>query len=120
MITSGGSNLGTSAEKTIGYVDEIFRKVTLDTPVNGELTAVWRYKASKDHTFTIKNNNFLRDRSQYYFFTDDTMINTTTSSDADTTRWFRFDISNRRKSAISYLHLYYEGNVDTTYVFDLD
>lgn len=120
MITSGGSNLGTSAEKTIGYVDEIFQKVTLDTPVNGELTAVWRYKASKDHTFTIKNNNFLRDRSQYYFFTDDTMINTTTSSDADTTRWFRFDISNRRKSAISYLHLYYEGNVDTTYVFDLD
>ena len=92
----------------------------MDTPVNGELTAVWRYKASKDHTFTIKNNNFLRDRSQYYFFTDDTMINTTTSSDADTTRWFRFDISNRRKSAISYLHLYYEGNVDTTYVFDLD
>ena len=120
MITSGGSNLGTSAEKTFDYVDEIFQKVTLDTPVNGELTAVWRYKASKDHTFTIKNNNFLRDRSQYYFFTDDTMINTTTSSDADTTRWFRFDISNRRKSAISYLHLYYEGNVDTTYVFDLD
>ena len=120
MVTSGGSNLGTSAEKTFDYVDEIFQKVTLDTPVNGELTAVWRYKAAKDHTFTIKNNNFLRDRSQYYFFTDDTMINTTTSSDADTTRWFRFDISNRRKSAISYLHLYYEGNVDTTYVFDLD
>lgn len=122
MITSGGSNLGTSAEKTIDYVDEIFQRVLVpsDDNPNQMVEYVWRYKASKDHTFTIKDNNFLRDRSQYYFFTDDTMINTTTSFDADTTRWFRFDISNRRKSAISYLHLYYEGNVDTTYVFDLD
>ena len=106
---------GTSKEKTVSYVDEIYQKVTTAT---GKY--VWKFTANKDHTFTLKEGNFLKDRTQYFFFSDDNYINTTTTYDNDNTRWVRFDISNRRKSAISYLHLYYEGNVDTTYVFDLD
>lgn len=115
MVTASASNLGTSKEKTVSYVDEIYQKVTTAT---GKY--VWKFTANKDHTFTLKEGNFLKDRTQYFFFSDDNYINTTTTYDNDNTRWVRFDISNRRKSAISYLHLYYEGNVDTTYVFDLD
>ena len=57
---------------------------------------------------------------QYYFYAKDNFINNTADHTNEKTRWVRFDIANRRRSALTYLHLYYEGDLDTTYVFPLD
>lgn len=115
LITGSVDDLGTADEKVIDYVDTIYQKFT-----DAEGKHTWKYKASADHTFNLKDKNFLKDREQYYFLSDESFINNTTDKTLDKTRWVRFDISNRRKSAISYLHLFYEGDVDTTYVFPLD
>lgn len=114
----GGSStgtLGTSEEKTVKVVKEIYQKYT---DAAGQY--LWKYTASKDGTFTLKEKNYLKDSTQYYFMSDDSYINDTLATDSENTKWVRFDISNRRKSAVTYLHLFYEGNPDTTYVFPLD
>lgn len=113
--SSDTGTLGTSEEKTIKTVKEIYQKYT---DAAGQY--LWKYTASKDGTFTLKEKNYLKDSTQYYFMSDDSYINDTLATDNENTKWVRFDISNRRKSAVTYLHLFYEGNVDTTYVFPLD
>lgn len=115
-ITAGVNDLGTAKEKNTGYINEIYRKVATATG-----SYVWKFKANKDtHMFTINDNNFLGDKTQYYIYTSESEINNTADNEADSTKWIRFDISNRRKSAITYLHLFYSSYVDKTYVFDLD
>lgn len=116
-ITASVNDLGTSKEKTVGdYVNTIFRKVNTAAG-----NYVWKFTANKDtHMFTISDDNFLSDKTQYYFYSEGTDINTTLETTGDSTKWIRFDISNRRKSAITYLHLFYDRQVDTTYLFNLD
>lgn len=116
LVMGSSADIGTKAESTISYIDKIYQETT-DKDGNKELR---EYEASKDHTFTVKENNFLRDKVQYYFYAKDNFINNTADHTNAKTRWVRFDIANRRRSALTYLHLYYEGDLDTTYVFPLD
>lgn len=116
LISASVDKLGTSREKTISYMDTIYQKYT-----DAAGKHIFKYESEPlTHTFSINQGNFLKDKMQYYFFSDDSYINNTTAIDNENTRWVRFDISNRRKSGITYLHLFYEGDVDTTYVFPLD
>lgn len=116
LISASVDKLGTAKEKTISYMDTIYQKYT-----DAAGKHIFKYEAEPlTHTFSISQGNFLKDKTQYYFFSDDSYINNTTAYDNDNTRWVRFDISNRRKAGVTYLHLYYEGDVDTTYVFPLD
>lgn len=110
-VVASADKLGSKDENSIGHVDAIYQDVA---------GSVWKYEASADHTFTIKKNNFLKDKAKYYFYINDSFINNVADFTNDKTRWVRFDISNRRRSAITYLHLYYQGDLDTTYVFPLD
>ena len=119
-VTASLNQLGTENESLVErgakYVDTIYQDV-IDEQGNEH---VWKYTASKDHTFTIKANNFLKDKSQYYFYSNGSYINRSADTSNDKTRWVRFDISNRRRSAVTYLHLHYSADMDKTYVFPLD
>jgi hypothetical protein len=108
--------------KTKSTIKKIYRDYT---DAVGEHT--WMYKASADGTFTIKDLNFVQDSLEYYFFYDDHFAQYAPyyykygdGSRSTDYHYVKFDISNKKKSGTTYLDVYYGGDPDSTYVFQLD
>ena len=77
-----------------------------------------RYKAGEDGNFSMTNNNFLKDNTQYYFLYDGRFISGMYAGVKY--NYVRFDIENRKKKGTTYLNLFPDAQADNTYVFNLD
>ncbi len=77
-----------------------------------------RYKAGEDGNFSMTNNNFLKDGTQYYFLYDGRFINGMYAGVKY--NYVKFEIENRKKKGTTYLNLYPDAQSDNMYVFNLD
>ena len=77
-----------------------------------------RYKAGEDGNFSMTNNNFLKDSTQYYFLYDGRFINGMYAGLKY--NYVKFEIENRKKKGTTYLNLFPDAQADNTYVFNLD
>ncbi len=77
-----------------------------------------KFTVGEDGNFSTKNNNFLKDNTQYYFLYDERFINGVNAGVKYNS--VKFEIENRKKKGITYLNLFPDAQADNMYVFNLD
>ncbi len=79
---------------------------------------IFRFKAGEDGKFSIANNNFVKDSTQYYFLYDERFINGVHAGVKY--NYVKFETENRKKEGTTYLNLFPDAQADNMYVFNLD